>query len=211
MSLFVTFEGTEGSGKSTQITMLAERLLALGYHVVQTREPGGTALGEAVRGIVLDSELHIGAATEAYLMTAARAEHVERVIRPALAAGAIVLSDRYVDSTIAYQGAGRGLPVDELRSMQELAIDGLWPDLTLLLDLPVEIGLARRASAGDANRIDRERRDFHERVGAWFRAEAVRDTQRWRIVDAQPTASIVHTEVFGLVMARLSLGQAAGV
>lgn len=211
MSLFVTFEGTEGSGKSTQLAMLAERLQALGYHVVQTREPGGTALGEAVRGIVLDSELHIGAATEAYLMTAARAEHVERVIRPALAAGAIVLSDRYVDSTIAYQGAGRGLPVDELRAMQELAIDGLWPDLTLLLDLPVEVGLARRASAGDANRIDRERPDFHERVGAWFRAEAVRDTQRWRIVDAQPTASIVHTEVFGLVMARLSLGQAAGV
>lgn len=211
MSLFVTLEGTEGSGKSTQIAMLADRLRERGYHVVATREPGGTPLGEAVREIVLKRDLGIGAATEAYLMTAARAEHVERVIRPALADDAIVLCDRYVDSTIAYQGAGRGLPIDQLREMQELAIGGLWPDLTLLLDLPVADGLARRTSAGDANRIDRERVEFHQRVGAWFRAEAVRDTERWRIVDAQPTASIVHTEVFGLVMTRLSLGQVAGV
>ncbi|MCO5177440.1 MAG: dTMP kinase [Thermomicrobiales bacterium] len=211
MSLFVTFEGTEGSGKSTQIAMLADRLRERGYRVVQTREPGGTALGEAVRAIVLNGDLDIGAATEAYLMTAARAEHVERVIRPALADDAIVLSDRYVDSTIAYQGAGRGLPIDQLLAMQELAIGGLWPDLTLLLDLPVEAGLARRTTAGDANRIDRERVEFHQRVGEWFRAEAMRDTERWRVIDAQPATSIVHTEVFGLVMARLSLGQAAGV
>lgn len=211
MSLLVTFEGTEGSGKSTQIAMLADRLRERGYRVVQTREPGGTALGEAVRAIVLNGDLDIGAATEAYLMTAARAEHVERVIRPALADDAIVLSDRYVDSTIAYQGAGRGLPIDQLLAMQELAIGGLWPDLTLLLDLPVEAGLARRTTAGDANRIDRERVEFHQRVGEWFRAEAMRDTERWRVIDAQPATSIVHTEVFGLVMARLSLGQAAGV
>lgn len=209
MSLFVTFEGTEGSGKSTQVELLARRLGDLGYHVVSTREPGGTALGEALREILLGSEVAVAPESEAYLMTAARSEHVRQVIRPALDAGAVVLCDRFVDSTLAYQGAGRGLPVDELRRIQSLAIDDVWPDLTILLDLAPEEGLGRRASAGGANRIDREGTEFHRRVADWFRQEATRDPDRWAVVDALPAASVVHEAVAACVLSRLCPGREA--
>ncbi len=207
MSLFVTFEGTEGSGKSTQVELLARRLRDLRYDVVTTREPGGTTLGEALRAIVLGAEHEVSPEAEVYLMTAARAEHVRRVIRPALSSGAIVLCDRFVDSTLAYQGAGRGLPVDELRRVQALAIDDVWPDLTVLLDLPPEVGLERRAAGGGANRIDREGADFHRRVAAWFRSEADRDPMRWVVVDGQPAAPVVHEAVLDRVLSRLCPGR----
>ena len=177
--------------------------------VVTTREPGGTALGEALRAIVLGSEVEVSAEAEVYLMTAARAEHIRRVIRPALSAGAVVLCDRFVDSTLAYQGAGRGLPVDELRRVQSLAIGDVWPDLTVLLDVPPEVGLARRVSGGGTNRIDREGPAFHRRVAEWFRAEAGRDPTRWIVVDGQPPAPVVNAAVLERVMPRLCPGRAA--
>jgi dTMP kinase len=195
LTLFATFEGTEGSGKTTQIRLLAAALERLGCRVLPTREPGGTELGEALRRLLLESSVSIGAEAEAYLMTAARAEHVRRVIRPALEAGTVVLCDRFSDSTLAYQGAGRGLPVDVLRDMQRLAVGTVHPTLTVLLDVPPEVGLLRRARENDANRIDREAQVFHERVAAWYRAEAFRDPGRWVVVDGTQPPDLVHTAI----------------
>lgn len=205
----MTFEGTEGAGKSTQVELLARSLHDMGYDVVTTREPGGTVLGEALRSIVLESKFEVSPETEVYLMTAARSEHVRRVIAPALAAGAVVLCDRFVDSTLAYQGAGRGLPTAEIRRIQSLAIGDVWPDLTVLLDLPPDVGLARRVSGGGANRIDHEETEFHQRVADWFRMEAERDPARWVVVDALPAAPIVHAAVLDDVLSRLCRGQVA--
>ncbi len=203
----MTFEGTEGLGKSTQVRLLSQRLRDLGYDVVATREPGGTSLGEAVREIVLGSNIEVSAEAEAYLMTAARAEHVRQVIRPALARGAIVLCDRFVDSTLAYQGAGRGLPTDELRRIQMLAVGASWPDMTVLLDLHPDAGLARRRSGGDSNRIDDEELEFHQRVADWFREEAARNPTRWVVIDGQPNTIMVHEAVLNCVMSRLCPGE----
>ena len=190
--MFISFEGPEGSGKSTQIDRLARRLRLDGLSVVTTREPGGTELGEQIRKLLLESPLSPAPATEAYLMTAARSEHVRQVIRPALERGDWVLCDRFADSTLAYQGAGRGLCVHELRRLQCLATGGIVPDLTILLDLDVLEGLRRRAVAGDTNRIDSEAVSFHQRVAAWYRGEAESDPGRWIVVDAG--ASICDVE-----------------
>ncbi len=193
--MFITFEGPEGSGKSTQIARVADQLQSRGQAVVATREPGGTVLGEAVRGLLLGAEHDPAPATEAYLMTGARAEHVRAVILPALERGAWVLCDRYVDSTLAYQGAGRGLDLEALRDLQQLATGGLAPDMTLLLDIAVSEGLNRRRGAGEENRIDNETVSFHERVAAWYRAEAARDPQRWRIIDAAQRIERVTADI----------------
>jgi dTMP kinase len=196
---FVTFGGPEGSGKSTQIGLLAAALRAEGRPVVVTREPGGTALGEALRELLLQADTPLGAETEAYLMTGARAELLRQVIRPALEAGDIVLCDRFADSTLAYQGAGRGLPLDALRALQRLAVGNDWPHVTILLDLPVKVGLARRAQSGVRNRIDREDVAFHERVAAWYRTEAARCPTRWQVIDATKDPGVVHTQVLDAV------------
>lgn len=205
MSLFVTFEGPEGAGKSTQIRRLASELEARGYSVVATREPGGTAIGEAIRQILLAPEYSaMLPETEALLNTAARAQHVAEVIRPALAAGKIVLCDRYVDSTLVYQGAGRGLPTNELLALQHFATRGLWPDLTLLLDLPVEVGQARRRASGEPlSRFDADTLGFHERVRRGFLALARDDPARWRIIDATQSEEAVAREVLAAVLERL--------
>lgn len=205
MSLFVTFEGPEGAGKSTQIRRLASELEARGYSVVATREPGGTAIGEAIRQILLAPE-HSAMLpeTEALLNTAARAQHVAEVIQPALAAGKIVLCDRFVDSTLVYQGAGRGLPTSELLALQRFATRGLWPDLTLLLDLPVEVGQARRRASGEPlSRFDADALGFHERVRTGFLALARDDPARWRIIDAAQSEEAVAREVLAVVLERL--------
>lgn len=203
MSLFVTFEGPEGSGKTTQIGLLAQALRGSGRSVVTTREPGGTELGEALRRILLDSLTPIGPEAEAYLMTGARAEHVRTVIRPALERGDIVLCDRFADSTFAYQGGGRRLPVHELQLMQTLAIGDTYPDLTFLIDVPAEVGLERRARSQENNRIDRESLEFHARVAFWYRQEARANPDRWVVIDGSHSPADVHLAVLQRVIERL--------
>ena len=181
---FISFEGPEGSGKSTQIHRLAAALAEQGHAVWTTREPGGTRAGERIRPLLLGP--HAGPLapwSEALLFTAARAQLVDEVIRPRLHRGELVLCDRYSDSTLAYQGYGRGLDLKTMRRLQAEATGGLTPDLTLLLDLPVEAGLARiPRSAKD--RLDRETIAFHQRVHAGYREMAAREPHRWRQVDA---------------------------
>ena len=162
---FVAVEGIECSGKSTLCAALAERLRAGGRSVLATREPGGTPLGDAVRGILLDSSLRINALTEALLVNAARAQHVADAIRPALLTGTTVLCDRYVDSTLAYQGYGRGVDLDVLRAMCDAATGGLTADVTIVVDVPVGVSRERlRARGGETDRLEREDDAFHERV-----------------------------------------------
>ncbi len=194
--LFVCFEGPEGAGKTTQARWLADDLRAAGHEVVLTREPGGTPLAEAIRGLVLSQTIGGSAmspATEALLFTAARSDHVERLIRPALAQGKVVICDRFTGSTLAYQGGGRGLDGEALTAAQLLATGGLTPDLTLLLDLPVGDGLARRFADrdGDApNRLDAESEAFHERVRATYLRLAGANPATWVVVlaDKPPVA-----------------------
>ena len=204
MSLFVSFEGTEGSGKTTQIGLLAQALRGIGCSVVTTREPGGTELGEALRQLLLGSESTISPEAEAYLMTGARAEHVRIVIRPAIARGDVVLCDRFADSTFAYQGGGRRLPLHELQLMQTLAVGATTPDLTILVDVPAEVGLERRARAREINRIDRESIEFHTRVAFWYRQEARANPDRWVVVDGTRSPANVHVTILERVIERLN-------
>lgn len=201
MSLFVTFEGPDGAGKSTQVRLVAERLRSLGDKVVVTREPGGTPLGERVRSVLLDpGDCAIVPRAEALLMTAARAQHVEAVIRPALANGAIVLCDRFVDSTLAYQGAGRGLATAELELLQTFAVGALAPDLTVLLDLPAESGIRRRHDSGaPLNRLDQDELAFHERVREWYVQAARDDPTRWCVLDALDGPDQIAGEITQLI------------
>ena len=166
--LFIVFEGIEGSGKSTQIQKVAAALREAGIDPLVTREPGGTAAGEAIRAVALDRDLHLEPVAELLLMEAARAAFVAEVIRPALAAGRVVLSDRYDLSTFAYQGGGRGISQDKIKPVNELATGGLVPDLYLLLEIDVQEGLGR-LEQGEADRIERENAGFHRRVAATYR------------------------------------------
>ena len=207
--MFISLEGPDGAGKTTQIRLLADRLQKEGSHVVTTREPGGTALGQELRALLLSSGHSLTAASEAFLMSADRAEHVEHVIRPALALGKLVITDRYLDSTLAYQGGGRGLDMDALRVVQQLATGGLEPDLTLLLDLPVQAGLERKLLSVDLNRLDHESREFHEAVAATFRDLAQQNPRRWRTIDATQDVQMVHTAIWLHVSAHLEERRAA--
>ena len=181
---FITFEGGEGTGKSTQIERLAGRLRERGREVVVTREPGGTPLAEGVRALLLDPAHELDGLTEIFLLEAARHDHVERVIRPALEAGAVVISDRYLDSTLAYQGHGGQLGVEELRPVGRFATGGLRPDLTILFDVPVEVGLARKSDAETTRFEAHFDLAFHERVRAGYLARAAAEPDRWVVVDA---------------------------
>jgi len=192
---FITLEGGEGAGKSTVLNAVRELLAANGRDVVVTREPGGTAAGEAIRGVLLDPALHgaIVPETELLLMFATRAQHVRETIAPALAAGRWVLSDRFTDASYAYQGGGRAQPLERIAELERWAADGLQPDLTLLLDLPVGIGLARARGRGPADRIELEAQDFFERVRAAYRARAANQPTRFRIIDAsQPLDGVLE-------------------
>jgi dTMP kinase len=184
---FITIEGPDGSGKTTLSRRLAERLEAVGIDTVLTREPGGTALGDRIRAILLEvgADRHeLDAATDALLFSAARARHVEEVILPALRRGQVVISARYADSTIAYQGHGGGLPIETLRAIQHMATGGLVPDLTILLDIPAADGLARKAA--EMTRFEESfDRAYHERVRAGFLAMAAAEADRWTVVDAR--------------------------
>ena len=204
MSLFITLEGPDGGGKSTQARLLADHLRALGHAVVATREPGGTAIGDEIRRTLMDlGNTGMDPRTEILLFSASRAQLTHEVIRPHLQAGGIVVSDRYYDSTIAYQGYGHRLDLDALRAITAFATGGLVPDLTLLLDLPAEAGLERRKRDGGWNRLDAYDLDFHRRVRQGYFTMAAAEPSRWVTVDAGRPIEAVQADVRHAVKARL--------
>lgn len=192
---FVVFEGVDGSGKSTQVALAAEALRAQAREVLVTREPGGTRLGEAVRSLLLDVK-HTGMAgeTEALLYAAARAQCVREVIAPALARGMVVLCDRFTDSTLAYQGYGRGLDLAFLRRINDLATGGLYPALTIVLDLPVNEA-RRRRRAGQRDRLEREADSFYERVRAGYLALAEETPENYLVLEADAPAAVLAARI----------------
>lgn len=192
----ITLEGGEGAGKSTVLAAVRDALARHGLDVVVTREPGGTRAGEEIREVLLDTA-HRGLCAEAelLLMFASRAQLVRELVRPALAAGRWVLSDRFTDASFAYQGGGRGQPVARIAELERWAADGLVPDLTLLLDLPVAEGLKRANGRGSADRIEMENADFFERVRAAYRTRAAAEPVRFRVVDASRPLEAVLADV----------------
>jgi dTMP kinase len=199
--VFITMEGVEGAGKTTQLQKLRQRLDAEGLSVVVTREPGGTPIAEAIRDVLLNpAHTAMDPMAELLLYEAARAQHVAERIQPALSEGRVVLCDRFADSTTAYQGAGRRL-LDgaALHKLHVLATDGVWPDLTLVLDLPVEQGLERAEADHQKDRIELESRAFHEAVRQGFQQLAEQEPRRVRIIDAQPAVEEVGESVWHFV------------
>ena len=205
----MTLEGPEGSGKTVVARRVAEELVRRGQRVRLTREPGGTRLGERVREVLLGrDDLGIDPRADALLFNAARAQLVAEVIRPALAAGEVVLCARFADSTLAYQGYGAGLPVEELRAIAGVATGGLEPDLTILLDVDPEVGIRRKA-AGARNRFESIDLDFHRRVRAGFLELAGEAPARWRVVDSSRHIDRVFDDALELVLAAVGAGAAA--
>ena len=203
--MFITLEGPEGSGKSSQIPALAEWLRELGYDVYTTREPGGTQIGDQIRQVLHDLEnTAMHPRTEILLFLAARAQHVEEVMRPKLNNKTIVICDRYADSTLAYQGYGHGVDLDMLRKLLDFSTGGLYPDLTILLDLDVEKGLDRRKqSGGEWNRLDAYTLAFHKRVREGYLTLVANDPERWRIVDAAQSKEKVQESLRQTILAEL--------
>jgi dTMP kinase len=198
--LFITLEGPEGAGKSTNREYLAERLREQGINVVLTREPGGTPLAERIRELLLDpSDEPMAADTELLLVFAARAQHLQQVIRPALAKGSVVLCDRFTDATYAYQGGGRGLSNERIAQLEQFVQGELRPDLTLIFDLPVEIGLARAAARGRLDRFEQEGRGFFEAVRQAYLQRAKQAPQRYRVLDAGQTLAQVQADIDALL------------
>ena len=194
--LFITFEGVEGCGKSTQIELLQRHIEGLGVETILTREPGGTPIAERIRELLLNPE-NSGLLPMAELMmySAARAQHVGECIRPAMEAGKVVLCDRFVDSTTAYQGAGRDMSGEELDTLHQLSTGGLMPDVTFLLDLPADVGLARAGERGAADRMEQESLAFHERVRDGFLALAKLEPNRIKVVEAQQTIEAISADI----------------
>ena len=216
LGMFITFEGIEGSGKSTQIRLLEGYVRGKGLPVVLTREPGGTTIGDEIRRVLLTpSSAHMDPIAELLLYEAARSQHIVEVIRPALAEGKVVLCDRYADATTAYQGAARDIDMDVVMALHRIATGNLFPDLTVLIDCPVEWGLnhaVRRNReldlAGSEDRFEREAHEFHERVRAGYLAIAKREPDRVKIVDGTRSIEDVHEDVLKIVEA--SLGALCG-
>jgi len=206
-SAFITFEGIDGCGKSTQLRMLASELRLRGREVVSTREPGGTPLGLGIRQLLLESEEQVDPLAELLLYAADRAQHVRSHVRPALDSGHVVLSDRYADATVAYQGAGRGFPNELVSELVVLATGGLMPDLTLIFDLPVDESQrrqARRTSKGHkADRLDAEDAAFHTRVRDAYLRIAAAEPERVRVIDAAGSVQETQAHVMRVVMAFL--------
>ncbi|PKW26493.1 dTMP kinase [Phycicoccus duodecadis] len=196
--VFIAFEGGDGAGKSTQVRLLAEVLRARGREVLVTRQPGGTELGAAIRDLVLHGD-HVSPRAEALLFAADKAHHVDLVIRPAVAAGQVVITDRYTDSAVAYQGAGRDLGADEVHDLQMWAVGDLVPDLTVVVDVPSGEGRRRRGEVHD--RLESEADDFHDSVRQHFLAVARGNPHRYLVVDGTTPPDAVHAEVLARVEA----------
>lgn len=195
---FISLEGIDGSGKTTQAALLADALEGRGLRAMRTREPGGTLLGERVRSVVLSGEPgHLTPVAEAHLFAAARAELVERVVRPSLAAGRWVVCDRYLDSSLAYQGAARGLGIDRVLEINDSAVDGCLPDLTLVIDTPLGAAAWRRSAAAD--RIEAEGAGFQSRVAEGYRELAGRFPDRVRLVPGDGSVEVVHGRVMAAI------------
>ncbi|MBI4969469.1 MAG: dTMP kinase [Rhodospirillales bacterium] len=204
---FISFEGGEGSGKSTQIRLLAEKLNGQGIEAILTREPGGSPGAEQIRALLVLGETgRWDAMTEALLHTAARRSHLAVTVWPALSQGRWVISDRYADSTLAYQGHGHGLPVEDIRRLHRLANENFWPDLTLILDVPVELGLERAGKRGGAeDRYERMGRDFHERLRQGFRAIAEAEPARCALIDSSGDIETTAWAIWKVASIRLGL------
>ncbi len=207
MNLFITLEGPDGGGKTSQARCLAEYLHAENIEVLLTREPGGSPIGDQIRNVIMELEnTDMDARTEFLLFSASRAQHVAEVIRPSLENGLTVISDRFFDSSLAYQGYGQRLPLDTLKAITNFATGGLIPDLTLLLDLPVEEGLHRREADGNWNRMDAYDFDFHRRVRRGYLKLAAETPERWVILSAEQSFDALQDEIRQAVMARLKPG-----
>jgi dTMP kinase len=204
---FITLEGGEGAGKTSVLAALSAVITQRGRELVRTREPGGTPLAEALRATLLDpAHAGLSAKAELLLMYAARIDHLERVIRPALARGAVVLSDRFHDASFAYQGGGRGVEGKWLMTLNDWALDGCEPNLTLLLDVPVALGLARARGRGELDRIEREREPFFERVRNAYLARAAAAPARFVVIDAQASIDEVTAMACAALTERLDNG-----
>jgi dTMP kinase len=201
---FITFEGIDGSGKSTQLRLLADDLRFRGFNVLTTQQPGGTPLGRRLREAFLDTEENIAPMAELLLFAADRAQHVEFLIKPALTEGKIVISDRYADATTAYQGAGRGFSPSVIREVIKLATGGLKPNLTLFFDLPVEDSLQRTTQRNEMgelkNRLDKENTEFYQRVRNAYLEIIAKETKRFRVIDAAQSIEQVHAEALKVLL-----------
>jgi dTMP kinase len=191
---FITLEGVDGAGKSTHLSWLVNHLRAQGHNIVQTREPGGTPLGEKLRELLLHEPMHLE--TEALLMFAARREHLERVIKPAVARGDWVVCDRFTDASFAYQGGGRGLSSEKLSQLENWVQDGFQPDLTLLFDLPIDIAAQRMAGAArQLDRFEQEKADFHQRVRDAYLTRAAQMPARVKVIDSRQTPEHIQKQL----------------
>ena len=197
MNKFISFEGVDGAGKSTHLAWFADALRQRGGEVIVTREPGGTPLGEQLREMLLNQPMSIG--TEALLMFAARLEHVEQVIKPALAAGKWVISDRFSDASFAYQGGGRGMDWEKLRQLEQWVHADLQPDLTLFFDVPVEVARLRLANNVSLDRFEQEQDAFFERVRAGYHRRVAEDPQRYVVIDAAQTLAAVQQQLVAII------------
>lgn len=204
--MFITFEGPEGSGKTSHIPALARLLRKEGFDVLTCREPGGTAIGDQIRTVLFSMENNeMGARTETLLFQAARAQLIDQVILPHLHKGGVVISDRYADSTLAYQGYGRGLDLDLLRIVLEFTTGRLKPDLTILLDVDVDEGLRRKKQLGEWNRLDATELAFHQRVRQGYQLLAREEPHRWRIIDAGRCVEQVQEDIGRVVLEQLKV------
>jgi dTMP kinase len=194
--MLVTFEGIEGSGKTTQVELLCKYLLELGYQVVRTREPGGTALGEALRKVLLQKDLHVLPLSELLIFMAVRSQHMEEVIMPALARGAVVVCDRFVDATYAYQGYGRGVDLGIIATLNRLVTKGVTPNLTILLDCDVDVGLRRKLVHNpQSDRFEQEEAAFHEQVKRGYLKLVEEDEKRFFVVNAERDIEATHIAI----------------